>query len=74
MVYSGRLDAFRDSWRIVRGDQRDLPDLPEQKILGMRQSGSGFEGLIPAHESSFFPGCVLERPTLDEIMIFSGRE
>jgi len=73
LVYSGRLDAFRESWRIVRGDINALAGFPEQKILGLRRSGGAFEGLIAAEDSAVFNGCILDMASLDEIMIFCGR-
>jgi ABC-2 type transport system ATP-binding protein len=74
VVFTGEKDAFLQGYRIVRGDNRALGEQARGRLIGRRDGGGTFEGLALAQDAAHFRECVTEPATIDEIMIYTGRE
>ncbi|RRJ65464.1 ABC transporter ATP-binding protein [Paenibacillus oralis] len=74
LVFSDTKDDVLDRYVLVKGG-RDLLDADVRRVLiGVRETGVGFEGLAPDRKQAreLFGGEVLyDRPTLEEIMYFT---
>ena len=77
IVFSLPKDEIRDTWAIVRGG-RELAERKDRSLfLGVRESDYGFEGLtrdIPAVRTAFPSGVVIEKASIEDIMVFMDRE
>lgn len=81
-IHEGRivLDASKDDIRehyvIVKGDAGLLDDAKRSQLIGFRQSGYGFEGLMADRALArdlFGPEALYERPVLEDIMYYTVR-
>ena len=74
LAFSGSKEDFLLSFRIVRGDNLLL--LPEHhlKCIGIRQHSSGFEALIHTQDEPMFASFLCERPSIEEIMVYTAKE
>ncbi|KNY29803.1 ABC transporter ATP-binding protein [Pseudobacteroides cellulosolvens] len=74
IVFTGTKDLLLESYCIVKGGKGDIN--PEQKkmIMGLREHGAGFEGLIGADKSGMMGNKVLiETCTMDDIIVFMNK-
>lgn len=76
-IYHGRLmftknkDEALSDYRIVRGSPAELSAELKGKLIGLRENGMGFEGLLKSEDAGILPpGAVAENPTLDEIVVY----
>ena len=75
LLYTGPKDELMESFLLVRGGREDFPDGGAGRVIGLRPYGSGYEGLIRAEEEGLLaPSVLRERVTLDQIMVFIGKE
>ena len=74
VFYTGSKDEFLERWRIVRGGPEELTDDLRRKALGLRTFSTGFEALIPADERRSYPYLASEKPTIDDILVFTNRK
>ena len=73
VVFSLPKDDIRDRWGLVKGENGHLADGPRELFKGLRQSSLGFEALtddIQAVRRAFGPGVVIDRASIEDIMIF----
>ncbi len=74
VFYTGTKDNLLESFRIVKGGPKDLTEQLRAKIIGIKQSSTGFSGLIPAPEVKQLPGeIIIEAPTIDEILVYISK-
>lgn len=74
IFYSGTKDDLLDSFCIVKGDMKDLPDSLKEKILGITTNIVGFAGLIPTSEIKYLPPkIIVDKPSIDEILVFISK-
>lgn len=73
-VYSGTTEGLLDHYRLIKGAPDEL--IPElmQHLHGVRQTALGFEGLIEAETAALFGGYLQDAVTLEDIMIYIGKE
>ena len=69
MVFTGSMEELAGSWRLVKGRPQDLTPEMERTILGLRKTDMGFEGLVAARDTEPCRHCILEIPTIDDIII-----
>ncbi|MDX8365789.1 ABC transporter ATP-binding protein [Cytobacillus sp. IB215665] len=72
LIFSGSKEDLLDEYFILKGPIGSLP--MNKQLLGLQQSPLGFEGLISKNiysESSFDSQVVVEKPTLDDILIYT---
>lgn len=73
MVYTGLKDEFLESFYIVKGGRDVLTSAQRQKIIGMRMHSTGFDGLIHAQNKGEFNGMMLEKPSIQDIMVYISK-
>jgi ABC-2 type transport system ATP-binding protein len=77
VVFSDRMDRLAEEWAVVKGG-RDMLDADARAFLqGVRVRRHGFEGLTSRVDEArrrFANGFVIERASLDDIMVLYGRE
>lgn len=77
MIHNGRIvfqeekDVLLDSYRIVKGDVKFLTDDFRKLFLNITETAYGFTGITrhAAQIQSLLPDTILERPTLEDIML-----
>lgn len=73
MIYTGSMDDLLERYRLIKGRPRDLSNELEACIIGLRKTDVSFEGLISTHEATAFKNCVLEVPTIDDVLIYVSK-
>jgi ABC-2 type transport system ATP-binding protein len=75
VVFTGAREALLEKYARVTGGLRDLDAEQKKLIVGCREHGTGFEGMIEAADAGKLPaGVLVEGISLDEIIIFMNRE
>ncbi|MFA7533786.1 MAG: ABC transporter ATP-binding protein [Tissierellaceae bacterium] len=75
ILFSEAKDKILDSYRIVKGSPRLLQG-NRDKFIGLRETDVGFEGLtndVSQIESSFSNEVLIEKASLEDIMVYSVR-
>ena len=77
IIFSENKDDVLGRYSVVQGPKADLnPDL-KARLLGLRNGSFGFEGLctdVDAIRSRLSNQCVVERASLDQIMLYLVHE
>jgi len=75
IFYTGTKDNLLASYYVVRGKADCLTDPIKDKIIGLKKTASGFEGLLPAAElANMPPEITAEPPFIDEILVAVSKE
>jgi ABC-2 type transport system ATP-binding protein len=77
VVFSDRMDRLVEDWAVVKGGREMLDADARAFLQGVRVRPHGFEGLTSRVEEArrrFGDGFVIERASLDDIMVLYGRE
>lgn len=75
IVFAGTKDALLERYARVTGGVHDVDGEQRELIIGYREYGTGFEGMIEAAPARQLPdGVLTEEISLDEIIIFMNRE
>jgi ABC-2 type transport system ATP-binding protein len=74
LFYSGGLEDLRGSYRLVKGNPRDLTPQLEHRVIGLRNTTVGFSGLIRTGDSASFRHCLLDTPSIDDIVIHVSKK
>jgi ABC-2 type transport system ATP-binding protein len=73
VVFSLPQDDLRERWGVVRGDAATIGRLPAAIVEGRRERAYGIEALVndvAAARQSAGEAVIVERATLDEVMVF----
>jgi len=76
VVFSLPKDGIRDTWAIVKGGPDAFDGEPPGLFRGVRRTPYGAEALtsnIPAVRAAFPSGIVIERASIEDIMVFMDR-
>lgn len=74
IVFTGEKDALLEKYARVTGGLADLGDAQKNRIIGYREHGTGFEGMIEAADAGKLPrGIAIEAISLDEIIIYMNK-
>lgn len=76
LLFSQPKDRLLEDYTLIKGERNLLDGRLQPYLLGMRENQFGFEGLVTNREQvqSLVQGkAILERPTLEEIMLFYTR-
>lgn len=74
ILFSGTKDQLLESYSLIKGGNKDITSEQKKKIIGLREHGTGFEGLIQKKNLKEFAGNVLIEPcTLDDIVVFNNK-
>lgn len=74
MFYTGSLEDLLCGFRIIKGRPKDLTKTIEDKIIGLRSTDIGFEGLIRIEDKVYFENFVVDNATLDDIVIHVSKK
>lgn len=77
IIFSTPKDELLEQYALVKGGKSVLNQELKQNLIGLKESGFGFEGLTTEKEKVFelLQGQgVIERPTLEEIMVYLVKE
>lgn len=74
MFYTGSLEDLLCGFRIIKGRPKDLTKILEDKIIGLRSTDIGFEGLIRIEDKVYFENFVVDNATLDDIVIHVSKK
>ncbi len=69
LVYSGSMDALLEGYQMIKGNPVDLTPELEKDMIGMRKTDMGFEGLIDASVLPKYKNYIIEKATIDDIVI-----
>ena len=74
VVFTGTKDALLDMYARVAGGLADINDEQKKSIIGYREHGTGFEGMVEVASIKKLPANVLtEEISLEEIIIFMNK-
>lgn len=76
VVFSKSKDEILESYRIIKGGNNLLDMDTRKKFIGLRETKVGFEGLVENPQKLkrlFGNDVIIERPTLEDIMVYSVR-
>jgi len=74
IVFSGAKDALLEKYARVTGGLSEVSEEQKKLVIGYREHGTGFEGLIETANIVKLPqGVLSEQATLDEIIIFMNK-
>ena len=77
VVFSDTMDRLSQSWAVVKGGRETLDSDARAFLDGVRIRSHGFEGLTSRADEArrlFGNGYVIERASLDDIMVLFGKE
>ena len=74
MFYSGSTEELINNYRIIKGKPKDLTADLEKKIIGLRRTDVNFEGLISTDETTQYQNCIVDVPTIDDILISATKK
>lgn len=71
VVFQEEKDFLLDTYRIVKGDAKALTDDVRKLFLRISETAFGFTGVTKqiAEVQSFLPDAIIERPTIEDIML-----
>lgn len=76
VVFSKSKDEILESYRIIKGGNNLLDMDTRKEFIGLRETKVGFEGLVDNPQKLkrlFGNDVIIERPTLEDIMVYSVR-
>ena len=73
LLASTDVESFRESYRLVAGDQEQLEG-KRPLMIGSKAHAFGFTGLIRAENAPEFAGCRIAPADLESIMIYTEQE
>lgn len=73
IVASQDKDGFLESYRIVKGTAAQLPAI-QNRLISTKENAFGFTGLIRTADLTERDSITIEKPMLDDIMIYHARK
>jgi ABC-2 type transport system ATP-binding protein len=75
IVFTGTKDALLEKYARITGALTDISAEQKNTVIGYREHGTGFEGMIEtANIKSLPPGILTEEINLEELIIFINKE
>ena len=75
IIFTGEKDEFLAKYCIIKGGKEDITESQKKEIIGLRIHSTGFEGLIELKKAvGFSSKVIIEKASLDEIMIYMNKE
>ncbi len=69
-VFFETKEELQENFVLVKGGQEDLDVQTRRLLIGIQESGMGFEALAKTDDSAYLSGkCLLEKPTIDKIVV-----
>lgn len=76
LVFTREKDEILESYQVIKGDKKILSEEIRKQFIGIKEHGFGFEALAATNfslKSSLKDGVIYERPTLEDIMVYTVR-
>lgn len=71
IVFNSTKDEILEGYQLVKGGLSDLTPALEGKMIGMKKTGIGFEGLLRTSDKlTAGRGVLTEKPSIDDIVVF----
>lgn len=68
-------EELTEKYVLVRGGLEDLDGKWQEKVLGLKESSLGFEGVMESDDAMMLPkACLIEKPTIDQLVVYMIRE
>lgn len=75
VIYSGLKDELYETYFLAKGGLSSLTPQLQNHAIGMQQTSTGFSALLHINDMKYVtPEMVVEKTTIDEIMIFTNKE
>lgn len=75
IIFTGEKDEFLEKYCIIKGGKEDITESQKKEIIGLIMHSTGFEGLIELKKAvGFSSKVIIEKASLDEIMIYMNKE
>ncbi len=74
LFYTGSLEDLLEDFRLIKGKTKDLTASLEEKIIGLRKTNMGFEGLIRTKDTAQYKDYVIDAATIDDIVIYVSKK
>ncbi len=73
--YTGTKDDLTESYAVLKGDEKELPDAVKPKLIGFHNYRNGFEALIRTDDLAGLPTSLeYEKASIDEILVYIAKE
>jgi ABC-2 type transport system ATP-binding protein len=74
VVFTGAKDELLEKYTLVKGGLNEITAEQKKHIIGLREHGTGFEGMIETADIRKYPNSLMfEEITLDEIIVFMNK-
>ena len=75
IVFSGLKEELLEKYVLVKGGLQELGDAHRKYVVGLREHGTGFEGMVESADIGKFSKDVMIEPiSLEEIVVFMNKE
>lgn len=74
LIFTGTKEDFADSFRVVRGDRKELTPGLEARLIGLRTFPTGFEALIRKADLAAAARLEGVPASIDDIVVFMSRQ
>lgn len=71
LIFSGDMESFRESYRIVSGEDYLIRNIPEKNLIGSEKGAYGTKALVK-HKRSIPEELTSAAPTIEEFMYYSS--
>ncbi len=74
IIFTGSRDNLLEKYRAVKGGLNEISSEQKKMIIGLREHGTGFEGMIETvNKNRFSKNFLVENISLDEIIIYMNK-
>lgn len=74
LIFTGTKEDFADSFRVVRGDRKELTPGLEARLIGLRTFPTGFEALMKKKDLPAAARLECVPASIDDIVVFMSRQ
>jgi len=69
-ILCGEKDDILENYVLVKGGPDDLDQSSEKKLIGLKKTSVGFEGILESDMTVYLnKKCLIEKPTIDQIVV-----
>lgn len=73
--YTGTKDELTESYAVVKGSEKDIPEDVKNKLIGFHAYRNGFDALISMDDLAGVPDSLeYEKASIDEILVYIAKE
>ncbi len=69
-IFCETKEELQEGWMLVKGGLDDLDARSRKYLVGIKESGVGFEAIVRSDDAAYLPqDCLLEKPLIDQIVV-----